>query len=91
MGNAGYERYRLEELSCTLPTIFVTGHGDVPTAVETMKNGAFDLIKKSYIKQVLIDAIQKALSQNISTRSHNNKVKSFSDTQELQSHFLGCE
>jgi len=47
-----------------MPIIFITGHGDVPTAVETMRNGAFDLIQKPYREQVLIDAVQKALFEN---------------------------
>jgi two-component system response regulator FixJ len=67
-------QYRLDELGCTLPIIFITGHGDVPTAVETMKNGAFDLIQKPYREQVLIDAIQKALSENTSTQSQMKKI-----------------
>ena len=33
---------RLKKMGCTMPIIFVTGHGDVPTAVEAMKKGAFD-------------------------------------------------
>jgi FixJ family two-component response regulator len=57
-------QYRLDELGCNLPIIFVTGHGDVPMAVETMKNGAFDFIQKPYREQVLVEGIQKALLKN---------------------------
>ena len=62
-------QYRLEELGCNLPIIFVTGHGDVPMAVETMKNGAFDFIQKPYREQVLIEGIQKALLKNAREQS----------------------
>jgi two-component system response regulator FixJ len=70
-------QYQLEALGCSLPIIFVTGHGDVPTAVETMKHGAFDFIQKPYREQVLIDAIQKALLQNANEQAH---IKKMNDT-----------
>ncbi len=57
-------QHRLDEMDCQLPIIFVTGHADVPTAVETMKNGAFDFMQKPYREQVLIESIQKALLLN---------------------------
>lgn len=41
----------------TLPIIFVTGHGDVPMAVEAMRNGAIDFIQKPYRDQDLLDRI----------------------------------
>jgi len=67
-------QYRLEELGYKLPIIFITGHGDVPTAVETMRNGAFDLIQKPYREQVLIDAVQKALFENTRVQSQMKEV-----------------
>lgn len=67
-------QYRLEELGCNLPIIFVTGHGDVPIVVETMKHGAFDFIQKPYREQVLIDAIQKALIKNSHEQLQMKKV-----------------
>jgi len=65
---------RLEELGCTLSIIFVTGHGDVTTAVESIKQGAVDYIQKPYHEQSLIEAIQKALSKNANQQSHLKKV-----------------
>jgi len=41
----------------TLPIIFVTGHGDVPMAVDAMRNGAIDFIQKPYRDQDLLDRI----------------------------------
>lgn len=46
---------------CTMPIIFVTGHGDVPMAVEAMHSGAFDFIQKPFRDQDLLDRINQAL------------------------------
>jgi FixJ family two-component response regulator len=47
-----------------MPIIFITGHGDVPMAVNAMKAGAFDFIQKPFRDQDLIDRIHKALQQD---------------------------
>ncbi len=46
-----------------LPIIFITGHGDVPMAVEAMQQGAFDFIQKPFRDQDLLDRIKRALDQ----------------------------
>ncbi|MFH1749257.1 MAG: response regulator [Planctomycetota bacterium] len=46
----------------TIPIIIITGHGDVPMAVETMQRGAIGFIEKPIRPQVLIDRIQQALA-----------------------------
>jgi RNA polymerase sigma factor (sigma-70 family) len=45
----------------TLPIIFITGHGDVPMAVEAMQKGAVDFIQKPFRDQDLLDRIREAL------------------------------
>ncbi len=61
-GTSGLEVHkRLNELNCQLPIIFITGHGDVPMAVEAMQSGAFDFIQKPFRDQDLLDRIYHAL------------------------------
>ncbi len=51
-------------LLSTLPVIFLTGHADVPTAVETVKRGAFDFCEKPFSDNLLVDRIEQALMQS---------------------------
>jgi two-component system response regulator DctR len=44
-----------------LPVIFLTGHGDVPTAVAAVKRGAFDFVEKPFSNNGLVDRIEQAL------------------------------
>lgn len=53
---------RLQARGCTLPVIVLTGHGDVPMAVEAMKAGAVDFLQKPYREQALLDSINAALA-----------------------------
>jgi two-component system response regulator FixJ len=46
------------------PVIFITGHGDVPMAVQAMKGGAFEFIQKPFRDQDLLDCINHALKQD---------------------------
>jgi FixJ family two-component response regulator len=61
-GISGMEcQQKLIALQCSLPIIFITGHGDVPMAVEAMKKGAIEFIQKPFREQELLDCIQTAL------------------------------
>ncbi len=52
-----------------LPIIFVTGHGDVPMAVEAMQQGAIDFIQKPYREQELLEKIKAALELDAEQRA----------------------
>jgi two-component system, LuxR family, response regulator FixJ len=58
----------LNALGSMLPVIFVTGHGDVPMAVQAMKEGAFEFIQKPFRDQDLLDCINHALQQDTENR-----------------------
>jgi FixJ family two-component response regulator len=60
---------RLNELNSILPIIFVTGHGDVPMAVEAMQQGAVDFVQKPYREQELLDKISLAMELDEENRS----------------------
>ena len=51
---------RLNKLGCIQPTIFITGHGDVNTAVKAMQLGAFDFIQKPFDPEALLEKVVKA-------------------------------
>lgn len=64
-GMSGLElQQELTKRDCTLPLVFITGHGDIPMAVEAIKNGAVDFHTKPFRDQDLLDSINKAIEQN---------------------------
>jgi len=56
-----------------VPVIFITGHGDIPMAVEAMQAGAFDFLQKPFRDQDLIDRIQRALAKDRANRDALNQ------------------
>jgi len=57
----------------TLPVIFITGHGDVPMAVEAMQKGAVDFIQKPFRDQDLLDRIRDALKTDQERREQQHQ------------------
>jgi FixJ family two-component response regulator len=54
---------RLLERKSPLPIVFITGHGDVPMAVNTMKKGAMDFIPKPFNEEELLSVVERMLDQ----------------------------
>ncbi len=68
-GMSGLELQQLLNLKgATIPVIFITGHGDIPMAVEAMQQGAFDFLQKPFRDQDLLDRVQRALDKDRKTR-----------------------
>ena len=63
-GMSGLElQDRLIERNSPLPIAFITGHGDVPLAVDTMKKGAMDFIQKPFKEDQLVPLVERMLEQ----------------------------
>ena len=60
-GLALFDRLVEQGVVAAMPVIFLTGHADVPTAVATVKRGAFDFCEKPFSDNVLVDRIEHAL------------------------------
>ena len=73
-----FERLVERGLTGALPVIFLTGHADVPTAVDTVKRGAFDFCEKPFSDNALVDRIEQALAQSSERLAH---VRERSDLQ----------
>ncbi|MDC8758817.1 response regulator transcription factor [Janthinobacterium fluminis] len=61
-GVALFEQLVRRELAQRLPVIFLTGHGDVPMAVDSLKRGAFDFFEKPFNDNALMDRVEQGLA-----------------------------
>ena len=69
-GMSGLEmQHELNLRGATIPVIFITGHGDIPMAVEAMQHGAFDFLQKPFRDQELLDRVQRALVRDADYRT----------------------
>lgn len=69
-GMSGIElQHKLVEQGISLPCIVITGHGDIPMAVDAMRAGVVDFVEKPFRHQHLLDDVQKALQIDARTRS----------------------
>lgn len=59
---------RLREGGIEIPVIIMTGHGDVPLAVEAMKLGAFDFLEKPFDDEVLLTSVRSALDRTLTKK-----------------------
>ena len=64
----------LAESGCRLPIVFVTGRGDIPTSVRTIKAGAEDFLTKPVPKELLLAAIKRALDRSEEMRVQDSRI-----------------
>ncbi len=73
-GMSGLELYeKLNARHCTLPVIFITGHGDVPMAVSALKKGAVDFIEKPFGDKDMLRLIEQCLDLDRNNREKNRQ------------------
>jgi two-component system response regulator DctR len=78
-GLALFEKISQRGLTDALPVIFLTGHADVPTAVDMVKRGAFDFCEKPFSDNALVDRIEQALRKSaevLQARHEKSRVQS---------------
>jgi len=83
-GMSGLElQQQLSLRGAVIPVIFMTGHGDIPMAVEAMQHGAFDFLQKPFRDQDLLDRIQRAIIKDGELRAslgEHSRIRTHLDT-----------
>lgn len=69
-GVALFDMLQNRGLTHSLPVIFLTGHGDVPMAVDALKRGAFDFFEKPFNDNKLMDRVQEAFTASRQAGTH---------------------
>jgi len=65
---------RLSELGSTMPIVFLTGHADIPTTVQTIKAGAQDFLVKPVSSEDLLGAVERAMISHEATRDRRGRL-----------------
>jgi len=74
-GISGLELQRkLKEQKLHPPVIIITGHGDIPMAVDAMQEGALDFIEKPFNDQRLLDSVHRAIEQDAGQRGQATQI-----------------
>ena len=63
---------KLRKEHIPIPVVFMSGHGDVPMAVEAMRGGAVDFIEKPFRNQLMLDRINEAFARDARAREQRN-------------------
>lgn len=67
---------QLLKMEAPVPIIFITGHGDIPMAVEAMRKGAVDFIRKPFRDQELLDQVHRALAEGQEQQAKHELLES---------------
>src|SRR5690606_37207542 len=68
---------RLEDAELTVPLVFLTGAGDIPSSVLAMRHGAVDFLTKPYVAADLFDAVERALERDRAARVSGKQAAAF--------------
>lgn len=71
----------LRQQGCTLPVLFLSGHGDIPMAVEAVHNGAMDFIEKPFKADDLLQRLRRALEHEALAHSQHNDMQALRERQ----------
>src|SRR3954454_12602980 len=83
-GQSGLDLHRqLKEANTEIPTVFITGHGDIPMTVRAMKQGAMEFLTKPVRGQDLLDAVQSAIDRDRTLRKERAELSSYAGASNL--------
>jgi two-component system C4-dicarboxylate transport response regulator DctD len=80
---------KLLELDRDLPVILVTGHGDVPMAVQALRQGAYDFIEKPFTPERLLDSVRRALDKRRLVCENRQLRQQFALKDHIEAQLLG--
>lgn len=66
---------RMVESGQDMPTVFITGHGDIPTTVQAMKAGAIEFLTKPLVDEDLLNAVEHAIERSLSARFKDAELR----------------
>ncbi len=76
-GTSGLElQAALGQKHCSIPIIFITGHGDVPMSVRAIKAGAVDFLEKPFRNDLLLDRVEEAVQEDLQHRARQERKQS---------------
>ncbi len=80
---------RIGELDSDLPVILITGHGDVPMAVEAMRAGAYDFVEKPFDPDLIAEVVRRACNRRALVLENRALKTQIADSSNLESRLIG--
>jgi len=74
---------RMAEANLEIPIIFITGHGNIPAAVQAMKADALEFLTKPFTDRDLLEAIEQAIKRDRAARQHQAEIRELRGRYEL--------